>query len=143
VIRTEKISSDWKGGMRVDGQVGDHTVIIDQPPMMGGKNAGPNPLAYLLFSLGGCLAMVAAIIAKQEQIKLRGFSIEVEGDYDADFIMGKTQEGRAGFIEIREKVTIDADLSDEEKAAFFEKVHSRCPVTDNISRQTQVVYEIN
>lgn len=142
MIKTEKIQSTWKGGMRVDSQADTHDVIIDQPENMGGENAGPNPLEYLLVALGGCLATVAAIVARQEQIDLRGFSIEVEGDYDVDFLMGKTKEGRAGFSEIRQMVEIDADLTDEEKAAFFEKVHSRCPVTDSLLSQTKINYEV-
>jgi uncharacterized OsmC-like protein len=142
MIMTEKISSSWKGGMRVDNQTDGHQMIIDQPVGMGGENEGPNPLAYLLIALGGCLATVAAIVARQEQVDLRGFSIEVEGDYDVDFLMGNTKEGRAGFSEIREMVEIDADLTDDEKAAFFEMVHSRCPVTDTILRQTQIEYKV-
>lgn len=142
MIKTENIQSAWKGGMRVDNLSGDHTMIIDQPADMGGTNVGPNPLAFLLMALGGCLATVAAIVARQEQIELRGFSIEVEGDYDVDFLMGKSEEGRAGFTEIRQIVKIDADLTDEEKAAFFEKVHSRCPVTDTILERTRIEYMV-
>jgi uncharacterized OsmC-like protein len=82
-------------------------------------------------------------VAMQERIELRGFSVEIEGDYDTDFLLGKTQEGRAGFIEIREKVIIDADLTDEEKKSFFEKLHSRCPVTDTILNQTSIKYEVH
>ncbi|NLN70975.1 MAG: OsmC family protein [Chloroflexi bacterium] len=142
MLKTEKIQSIWQGGMRVDNLAGDHTLIIDQPANMGGKDEGPNPVAFLLIALGGCLSTMAAIVAMQEKIDLRGFSVEVEGDYDTDFLLGKTQDGRAGFTEIREKVTIDADLTEEEKQAFFEKVHTRCPVTDTIRNQTQIQYEV-
>ncbi len=142
MVKTERTQSTWQGGMRVDSQVGDHTLIIDQPVQMGGKDAGPNPVAYLLVALGGCLSTMAAIVAMQERIELRGFSVEIEGDYDTDFLLGKTQEGRAGFSEIREKVTIDADMTDEEKKSFFEKLHSRCPVTDTILNQTSIKYEV-
>jgi len=142
MIKTEKIQSTWKSGMRIDNQAGDHTLIIDQPANMSGKNEGPNPILYLLVALGGCLGTVAAIMARQERIDLREFSIEIEGDYDMDFLLGKTTQGRAGLTEIREKVSIDADLNDEEKAEFFEKVHARCPVTDSLLSQTQINYQV-
>lgn len=142
MINTAKTTSTWKEGMRVDNQAGAHTLIVDQPEQMGGTDAGANPMEYFLIALGSCQATMAAIIAKQEGIELEGFSIEIEGDYDMDFLMGKTDEGRAGFSEIREKVFIQADLTDEEKQAFFEKIHLRCPVTDSIRKKTDINYEL-
>ena len=56
--------------------------------------------------------------------------------------MGKSTQGRSGFTEIRETVHIEADMTDQEKAAFFEKVHLRCPATDNLYEQTPIVYEV-
>lgn len=142
MIKTVQAQSTWQGNMRVEGQAQNHTLIVDQPAGMGGVDAGPNPLEYLLVALGSCLGTVAAIIAKQERIKLEGFSVEIEGDYDLDFLMGKTQDGDGGFLEIRQSVSIDADLDDQEKAAFFEKVHSRCPVTGSLLKETRITTEI-
>ena len=140
--KTVTSKSTWKGNMRVEGKAQGHTLTIDQPADMGGGDAGPNPLEVLLIALGSCLATVAAIVAKQEGIDLDGFSIEVEGDYDLDFLLGKTQEGRSGFLEIRQKVLIDADLSTAEKKAFFDKVHARCPVTGSLLDETRVTCDV-
>jgi len=142
MIKTMKINATWKGAMRVDTTARDHTVIIDQPQEMGGENAGANPLEIFLFALGSCMGTVAAIIAKQERIDLRGFNIEIEGDVDVDFLMGKTKEGRAGFTEIRVVVDIDADLTDEEKTEFFERVDERCPISDNMINNTALVFNV-
>lgn len=142
MIKTVKTQSTWKESMRVESQADNHTLIIDQPADMGGDDAGPNPLEYLLVALGSCLGTVAAIVARQERIKLDGFSVDIEGDYDLDFLMGKTQDGDGGFLEIRQKVFIDADLDDEEKTAFFEKVHSRCPVTGSLLNETRITSEV-
>lgn len=142
MIKTDKSQSSWTGNMRVESQAGNHTVVIDQPSNMGGSDAGPNPMEALLISLGSCVCTVAAIIARQERIDLREMSVEIEGDYDLDFLMGKTQEGRSGFTEIREKVKIDADLSDDEKVTFYEKVHSRCPVTGSMLHNTHIHYDV-
>jgi putative redox protein len=142
MIKKVTTQSTWKGAMRVEGQAQNHTLIIDQPADMGGDGAGPNPLEYLLVALGSCLGTVAAIVAKQERIKLEGFSLEIEGDYDLDFLMGKTQDGEGGFLEIRQKVFIDADLTDDEKTVFFGKVHARCPVTGSLLNQTRITTEV-
>lgn len=140
--KTVKINSAWKGGMRIDVEARDHSLVIDQSQAGGGKDEGPNPLEYQLFALGGCLGTIAAIVAKQERITMRGFSAVVEGDLDTDFLMGKTTEGRPGFTEIRVAVEIDADMTAEEKEAFLHKVDARCPISDNLVNGSKVVFEV-
>jgi putative redox protein len=143
MFKTVKVGSIWKGGMRVDAKAGNHTLIVDQPPAMGGKDEGANPLEYQLVALGGCLGTVAAIIAKQERIDLKAFSADVEADIDTDFLMGKTTEGRAGFTEIRVNVHIDADMSDEEKQAFLTKIDDRCPISDILANKADVLFKVD
>lgn len=140
--KTVKAQAKWQGGMRIDTTAGNHTMIVDQPVAGGGEDQGPNPMEYLLFSLGGCLGAMAAIIAKQERIDLRGFSAEIEGDYDPAFLMGKTTEGRAGFTDIRAVITIDSDLTDEEKEAFLKEIDSRCPISDNLINNVDVTFSL-
>jgi len=140
--KTLKTTANWKGGMRVDAQARDHEVVIDQPPAGGGEDAGANPMEYLLFALGGCLGTIAAIIANQERIKLQAFDVSIEGDYDPAFLLGKTEEGRAGFSEVRVSVNIEADMTDEEKQDFFDRIDARCPISDNMLNDTKIVFEV-
>ena len=140
--KTVEAKTTWKGDMRIECEVRDHTIVIDQPADMGGSDAGPNPIEALLIALGNCQANMAAIIASQKRIDLAGFSVEIEGDYDLDSLMGKTKDEQTGMIEIRQKIFIDADLTDEEKKAFFEEVHARCPVTGSLLDVTKIIVEI-
>lgn len=116
-----------------------HPFIVDQPKMGGGNDEGPNPLELFLTSLPACICAIGRIIANQRRIKLRGIEVEVEGDIDKDFLMGKTTEGRAGFTEIRSFVHIDADLTKEEKDAFLKDIAARCPIADNIAEKSIVI----
>jgi uncharacterized OsmC-like protein len=100
--------------------------------MAGGNDEGPNPLEIFLTSLPACICAIGRIIANQRRIKLRGIEVEVEGDIDKDFLMGKTTEGRAGFTEIRSFVHIDADMTKAEKEAFLKDIALRCPIADNM-----------
>ena len=140
--KTAAAKTTWKGNMQVAGEARDHTIVIDQPADMGGSDAGPNPIEALLIALGSCQANMAAIIASQQGIELTAFSVEIEGDYNLDALMGKEDTGRALLSEIRQKVFIDADLSDEEKKAFFEEVHTRCPVTGSLLEKTDIKFEV-
>ncbi len=142
MISTIKVSGTWKGGYRVDVQAGDHVMIVDQPEAGGGKNEGPNPLEIILAALASCLGTIAAIIARQERIELRDFDVTVEGDIDKAYLLGKTKEGRSGFTEIRVMVNIDADMTDEEKKAFLARVDDRCPISDNVIKNTKVVFDV-
>ena len=140
--KTVKVNASLGKGYRVDLQAGRHSMIIDQPESGGGEDQGPNPLDVLLFALGGCLSTVAVIKAKQERIELRGFGLEIEGDIDMAYLMGKTTEGRSGFTEVRVNAIIDADMTDEEKRVFFDQVHARCPASDNLINNTKIAFDI-
>jgi uncharacterized OsmC-like protein len=128
--------------MRIDVAAGGHTLIVDQPAGMGGKDEGANPLQYQLVSLGGCIGTIALIIAKQERIDIKALSVGVEADIDTDFLMGKTTEGRAGFTEIRVNAKIDADMTDEEKKAFLARVDARCPISDILANNSELVFNV-
>ena len=136
------VKGTWQGGYRTDVQGGGHQLIIDQPESGGGKDEGPNPLAVFLYALAGCLGTISAIIAKQERIKLNGMEINVEGDIDKAFLMGKTEEGRAGFTEIRVSVNYDADMTEEQKKAFLKRVDARCPISDNMVNNTKIEFNV-
>lgn len=144
MAKTIKTQAAWKGGMRVDVQARDHNVIIDQPQGMGGKDEGANPMEIQLFALGGCLGTIAAIIAKQERIDLQTFEVDIEGDFDADYLLGKTTEGRSGFTAIRVFVNMEVEgMSDEEKLAFLNRVDKRCPISDNLINNSRVFFALN
>ncbi len=119
-----------------------HPFVIDQPKMAGGNDEGPNPLEIFLASLPACICAIGRIIATQRRIPLRGMEVEVEGDIDKDFLMGKTTEGRAGFTEIRSFIHIDADMTLAEKEAFLKDIAVRCPIADNIKFTSVVLPEI-
>ncbi len=134
-----------KTTLKVSAQMGDtfatkincsHPFVIDQPKMAGGNDEGPNPLEIFLSSLPACICAIGRIIAMQRKIDLRGIDVEVEGDIDKDFLLGKTMEGRAGFIEIRSTVSIDAEMSVEAKEAFLAEIEKRCPIADNMAEKS-------
>ena len=115
-----------------------HSFVVDQPKMAGGNDEGPNPLEIFLSSLPACICAIGRIIANQRKIDLRGIEVDVEGDIDKDFLLGKTTEGRAGFTEIRSFVHIDADMTKEEKETFLEEIAIRCPIADNMAQKSVI-----
>lgn len=130
-ISTVKVSSKVRTGFKTNVDC-SHSFVIDQPKGAGGQDEGPNPLEVFLSSLGACICAIGKIISNQERLKVREIDVAIEGDIDKDYLMGKTEKGRAGFTEIRAKVNIDADMTDEEKAHLLQRIQKRCPIADNI-----------
>jgi len=133
-----QLSASLGEKFKVQTTVRGNTVCIDQPPEAGGTNAGLNPLETTLFALSGCIAHIGRIVAMQKKLAIRAMQIEVEGEIDKDFLLGKTQTGRAGFTKISARVKIDADLTPEQKKEFLHEVERRCPVSDNLANPTTV-----
>ena len=141
-MKTVSVNAVGGEGFRIDVAARTFNMIVDQPPAMGGVDSGPNPLEYALASLASCMVTVGKIIAKQERFELRGMSAKVDGDVEVDVLMGKNKELRAGFLEVRMELVIDADMTAEEKHAFVEKIEARCPISDMIANATPVSFVI-
>ncbi len=136
-ISTLKVTGKVEKGFRTE--IGcSHNFIVDQPKAMGGNDEGCNPMELFLASLPACICAIGRIISNQKRLNVRGIDVTIEGDIDKDFLMGKTEEGRAGFTEIRVNVNVDADMSMEEKEAFVEEIEKRCPIADNISELSTI-----
>ncbi|WP_417223550.1 OsmC family protein [Amphritea sp.] len=136
------VRASMQAGCQINADIRGHKVTIDQPIKAGGSDAGPTPLEFFLFSLGGCIASIARLAATQQKIELRGMDIEVDGTMNPAGLLGKPTEVRIGFQSIVVKATIDADLTDVEKAKFFKEVCHRCPLDDNIMLETEVSHHL-
>jgi uncharacterized OsmC-like protein len=136
-----KVSAKMGEGFRTDVDC-SHPFIIDQPLSVGGTDMGANPLEIFLASLPACFCAIGRIIAMQRKIELRSIEVNVEGDIDKDFLMGKTSSGRAGFTEIRSFVKIDAEMTEAQKESFIHEVELRCPIADNMTERSVLKTEV-
>ncbi len=140
--KTVSIKGIQRDRFRMEIAAGNHTLVVDQPGPMGGDDGGPNPLEYELVSLAGCIGAIGRIIANQRKMDVRGFAVEIQGDMDTDALLGMKTDQRAGFRSIRVTVDIDADMTEEEKRAFLMEIDSRCPVSDNLARGTELSFRL-
>ncbi|CAM3788448.1 OsmC family protein [Parendozoicomonas haliclonae] len=138
VSKVVSVTCEMGDTFRIDGQLGNHKLVIDQPKAAGGQDEGPTPLDYFLFSLGGCVASIGRIVAMQQKINLRGMKVSVEAGMNPAGLMGKPTDDRVGFQNFEVKAEIDADMTEEEKKAFLDLVCARCPVHDNIAKVSVV-----
>lgn len=118
---------------------GRFSMIIDEPPSLGGMDGGPSPVQVLLMSLAGCLNVTRHEVAKQRGLKLNGMGLKIEGVMNPCAFIGCSFEERAGFQQIQ--VTVDAEMegaTQEEIDAWLEETEARCPVTDNVRADTTI-----
>ena len=59
------VEADSVSKTRIDVSVGNHVFSIDEPTRLGGTDAGPNPVKYMLGALAGCLNVVGHMIARE------------------------------------------------------------------------------
>lgn len=137
-----QIEASMGAGYRIECKAGGHTILIDQPAPAGGTDAGPTPLQYQMVCLAGCICSIARIVASQKRIVLRGMSVKVDGTIDTAGLLGKGGGARVGFSAIKAIVSIDADMSQEEKAGFLHEVDLRCPISENLLHETPVSVEL-
>lgn len=116
----------------------DFEIIVDEPKNLGGTNAGPNPVEYVLAALAGCMNVVGHLVAKEMDFTLRGLELDIEGDLDPGKFMGSSDKERAGYKEVRVILKPDTDADKETLEKWVAQVEQRCPVSDNIAHETPV-----
>lgn len=130
---TFKSDVKWTGdGVSSDAQSGPHTLRIDEPEALGGKNTGPNPVELLLSALGGCLVVLVNAFAPAHGVEVKNVQVEVEGDLDPDGFQGLS-DVRPGFSEIRCKLDVDSPSPADKVAELKAHAVSACPVKDSLS----------
>lgn len=57
-----------------------HSIVMDGPPDMGGKNSGPRPMELLLLGTGGCTSFDVVHILKKSRQQVTDCIAEIEAD---------------------------------------------------------------
>ena len=138
-IDTIKATSKLVEGLQVDNTVRNFTLRMDEPESDGGTDTGMNPVEAQLAALGSCLAIVAAAFAKSHNIDLQEFWVELEGDLNLDGCLKGAPGVRMGFQEVRFTPHIKTSSSPEKVREFMAFMKSRCPVSDMMMNETEVL----
>lgn len=140
---TFSINGKNANATRLDVKARSFSVVVDEPADLGGTDAGPNPVEYVLAGYAGCLNVVGHLVAKEMGMELKKFAVEVAGDLNPARFMGQDTPERAGFQQIRVKITADTSADDATLAKWLEAVEGRCPVSDNLSHATPISVGVN
>jgi uncharacterized OsmC-like protein len=144
-----RVASAWQGGThsraQIDGfAIGGATVSrrfsidIDEPLELAGGNTFANPQEYLLAALNACMIVGYTALCALQGITLEKLEITTEGDIDLRGFFGLDPEVAAGYRELRSRVVIKGDGTDEQFRKVHELVLATSPNFYNITRAVRM-----
>ncbi|WP_215114928.1 OsmC family protein [Exiguobacterium sp. s70] len=101
--------------------------VVDEPERLGGTDAGPNPLEYLLGALSSCTTIMIAYVAQDQDFNYDGVTFVTEGTLDPRGFQG-VEGVRTYFEKVHVNIVLDTIESDERIAALQKGVEARCPI---------------
>ena len=138
-----KIQGTSETGARFVAGARQFSIVIDEPPSLGGDDLGANPVEYLLASYAGCINVVAHLTARELGINLRKLSTTVDGEINPARLFGTSDTERAGFKHINVGFFPETDSEPDRIAEWVEVIKNRCPVNDNLSQPTPLSFNVS
>lgn len=131
-INTLKTKVSHKDGLLVEAEARGFKFTMDEPEEDGGTNTFMNPVEVLLSALGGCMTIVATMLAPKLKIEIDDFHVEVEGDIDSDGFTGKDPNVRVGLQDIRYTIHIKSNAPEKKIKKLCDLISKYCPVKDTL-----------
>jgi len=136
-----KIQDFYGAGQEDTSRTSPFVFTNGEPPVLLGNNEGANPVEFLLHALAGCVTTTTVLHAAARGIKINRLSTELEGDMDLQAFLGLNESVPVGYKEIRIKMDIDADCSDEELDALLAFTKDHSPVCNTVCQPVPVTLE--
>ena len=126
-------------GSRVEGQF---KLQGDEPPVLLGRNQGPNAVELCLAALGFCYAVGYVANAAAKGYEIAELSYEVDGDIDLHAFLG-LGKGRPGFTAIRVRSRVKSpNATREQLEELCQYVQDTSPVRDILANPVPVETEL-
>jgi uncharacterized OsmC-like protein len=115
----------------------------DEPPILLGKDLGPNPVEYALTALAACVTTGIVYHAAAKGVVIRSMESRLEGDIDLQGFLGIRDDVPRGYKEIRMFVKIDADAPPEKLEEIVNLGPTYSPVYDTFTRAVPVSVQLD
>ncbi|TNE76848.1 MAG: OsmC family peroxiredoxin [Gammaproteobacteria bacterium] len=112
-----------------------------EPPVLLGGNEGANPVEFLLHALAGCVTTTTVLHAAARGIRIKSLSTELEGNIDVQGLLDLDDQVPVGYEQIRIRMHIEADCSDDELDDLLAFARNHSPVCNTVCRPVPVVLE--
>jgi uncharacterized OsmC-like protein len=129
---------DFYAAKQENAHVQKFTFELDEPPLLLGEDRGANPVEYVLAALSGCLTTGLVFNAAAQGIEIDEIESEYEGTLDLRGFLGLSDQVRNGYDNIRVKIRVKADASQEKIDELVLLAQARSPVFDIVSNPVRV-----
>jgi uncharacterized OsmC-like protein len=119
-----------------------YVLDADEPPILLGRDMGPNPVEYALTALAACVTSAIVYHAAAKGVTIRSMESRLEGDIDLQGFLGIKDDVPRGYKEIRMYVKIDADAPPEKLEEIVRLGPTYSPVYDTITRPVPVSVQL-
>ncbi|MGI9283990.1 MAG: OsmC family protein [Pseudomonadales bacterium] len=110
----------------------------DEPPVLLGRDLGPNPVEFVLHGLAGCMTTSMVYHAAARGIEIGAVNSEFEGDLDLRGFLGMAENVRKGYQQIRVTMRVKTDTD----STSLRECMEFSPVYEMISRSLPVNVDI-
>ncbi|MHB1687890.1 MAG: OsmC family protein [Ignavibacteriaceae bacterium] len=142
--KTQGIEGEWileEGNTqflsRIKFEGGETEFKVDNPTFMGGNGSLPGPMHYCFYGLASCYTGTFATMAAMLGIKLKKLTAKVEADVNFSKVFGINDDPI--MEEVRVKLTVVSDESEEKIKQVEELALQRCPVVFTLKNPVKLV----
>ncbi|MEX0761016.1 MAG: OsmC family protein [Dehalococcoidia bacterium] len=132
------VQSFYGAGQEDTSRQAPFTIESDEPPVLLGRNAGPNAVETVLAALTSCLSVGVAYNAAAKGITIHDLEFAVEGTLDLHGFLGLSETTRPGYRDIRVSCRVNSDATREQLEELLKHVQRTSPVLDIIHNSVPV-----
>ena len=97
--------------VRSEVQIRQFSLTVDEPPSLGGSDAGPNPVELVLAALATCQEITYRAYATALGVPLDSVSVKLDGVLDLRGFFAVDDSVRSGFTGVQGTVTLKSPAS--------------------------------
>ncbi len=136
-----KVELQADGSLKATMGAKPHTMIIDAPPGLDGKDLGPSPLLVILTSVGACIAAVTGFWAKIKGLKIDNIEVFSRGHINLGGIFGIGDE-KPYYDKLNPLVKLKTSEPQEKIDELMKIVWEKCPIINNMNMNSQLEWKI-
>ena len=109
---------------------GEHRLIADEPLSVGGADAGPAPIEFVMAGLGACTSMTLRMYAERKGLPLTRVQVDLRHE--------KIRTADQPPVDRIERViTLEGDLTPEQRQRMLE-IANKCPMYRTLTSNIQI-----
>src|SRR5271167_3271049 len=105
------VDSQQVENLRSEAKIRQFSLTVDEPPTLGGSDAGPNPVELVLAALATCQEITYRAYATALGVPLDSVSVKLDGVLDLRGFFAVDERVRAGFSEIHGVVNLKSNAT--------------------------------